>query len=87
MNFYSKLDIKQINNNNMKMKTITKRFLILFLAVMAMMVNANAKKVPYASLSGRTLTLEYGELPTGQYVYDMSNELFYYIWSQIVASI
>ena len=71
----------------MKMKTITKRFLILFLAVMAMMVNANAKKVPYASLSGRTLTLEYGELPTGQYVYDMSNEKFYENWSPIVASI
>ena len=87
MNFYSKLDIKQINNNNMKMKTITKRFLILFLAVMAMMVNANAKKVPYATLSGRTLTLEYGELPTGQYVYDMSNEKFYENWSPIVASI
>ena len=69
------------------MKTITKRFLILFLAVMAMMVNANAKKVPYATLSGRTLTLEYGELPTGQYVYDMSNEKFYENWSPIVASI
>ena len=71
----------------MKMKTITKRILILFLAVMAMMVNANAKKVPYASLSGRTLTLEYGELPTGQYVYDMSNEKFYNNWYPIVASI
>ena len=71
----------------MKMKTITKRFLILFLAVMAMMVNANAKKVPYATLSGRTLTFEYGELPTGQYVYDMSNEKFYENWSPIVASI
>ena len=71
----------------MKMKTITKRFLILFLAVMAMMVNANAKKVPYATLSGRTLTLEYGELPTGQYVYDMSNEKFYENWYPIVASI
>ena len=71
----------------MKMKTITKRILILFLAVMAMMVNANAKKVPYATLSGRTLTLEYGELPTGQYVYDMSNEKFYENWSPIVASI
>ena len=69
------------------MKTITKRFLILFLAVMAMMVNANAKSVPYATLSGRTLTLEYGELPTGQYVYDMSNEKFYENWSPIVASI
>ncbi len=69
------------------MKTITKRFLILFLAVMAMMVNANAKKVPYATLSGRTLTLEYGELPTGQYVYDMSNEKFHDNWSPIVASI
>ena len=71
----------------MKMKTITKRFLILFLAVMAMMVNANAKKVPYATLSGRTLTFEYGELPTGQYVYDMSNEKFHDNWYPIVASI
>lgn len=58
----------------MKMKTTTKRFLVLFLAVMAMMVNVNAKKVPYATLSGSTLTFKCGELPTGQNIYDMSNE-------------
>lgn len=77
MNFYSKLDIKQINNNNMKMKTTTKRFLILFVAVMAMMVNVNAEKVPYAKLSGSTLTFQYGELTTGTFIFDLSNENFY----------
>ena len=71
----------------MKMKTTTKRFLVLFLAVMAMMVNANAWSVPYATLSGSTLTFQYGELPTGQYVYNMSNEKFYDKWSSIVTSI
>ena len=87
MNFYSKLDIKQINNNNMKMKTTTKRFLILFLAVIAMMVNANAKQAPYATLSGSTLIFQYGELPTGTFVFDMSEEMFYARWSPIVNSV
>lgn len=87
MNFYSKLDIKQINNNNMKMKTITKRILILFLAVIAMMVNANAKQAPYATLSGSTLIFQYGELPTGTFVFDMSEEMFYARWSPIVNSV
>ena len=87
MNFYSKLDIKQINKNNMKMKTTTKRFLILFLAVIAMMVNANAKQAPYATLSGSTLIFQYGELPTGTFVFDMSEEMFYARWSPIVNSV
>lgn len=87
MNFYSKLDIKQINNNNMKMKTTTKRILILFLAVIAMMVNANAKQAPYATLSGSTLIFQYGELPTGTFVFDMSEEMFYARWSPIVNSV
>ncbi|MCR5692226.1 MAG: BspA family leucine-rich repeat surface protein, partial [Eubacterium sp.] len=71
----------------MKMKTTTKRFLILFLAVMAMMVNVNAEKVPYAIYSNRNMTFKYGELPTGQYVYDMSNENYYENWYPIIESI
>ena len=71
----------------MKMKTTTKRFLILFLAVIAMMVNANAKQAPYATLSGSTLIFQYGELPTGTFVFDMSEEMFYARWSPIVNSV
>ncbi len=88
MNFYSKLDIKQINNNNMKMKTITKRFLILFLAVVTMVIGANATPTAYAVYRGGTLTFKFGERPTNEtYCFNASNTGTSPEWSTLQPSL
>jgi surface protein len=72
----------------MKMKTITKRFLVLFVAIVTMVIGANATPTAYAEYSDSTLTFKYGTMPAGTYVYDVSNTGDKAIqWSSLTSSV
>ena len=72
----------------MKMKTTTKRFLVLFVAIVTMVIGANATPTAYAEYSDSTLTFKYGTMPAGTYVYDVSNTGDKGIqWSSLTSSV
>ena len=72
----------------MKMKTITKRFLILFLAIVTMVIGANATPTAYAVYRGGTLTFKFGERPTNEtYCFNASNTGTSPEWSTLQPSL
>ena len=72
----------------MKMKTITKRFLVLFLAIVTMVIGANATPTAYAVYRGGTLTFKFGERPTNEtYCFNASNTGTSPEWSTLQPSL
>ena len=62
-----------MTNHNI-MKTISiKRIYLLTIALVAVAMCASAAPTAYAEFNGETLTFRYGEMPTGDYVWDVSD--------------
>ena len=72
----------------MKMKTTTKRFLVLFVAIVTMVIGANATPTAYAVYRGGTLTFKFGERPTNEtYCFNASNTGTSPEWSTLQPSL
>ena len=70
------------------MKTTTKRFLVLFVAIVTMVIGANATPTAYAVYRGGTLTFKFGERPTNEtYCFNASNTGTSPEWSTLQPSL